>query len=62
MRQDRRIHSASEGPTGIGTGDDPIKMAANHPAIQAAGLALFRKGHLPVNGEDLAIPMGDQVA
>jgi hypothetical protein len=32
-------------------------MAANLDAIRQAGLELFRAGHLPVNGEDLAIPL-----
>ena len=45
------------GPYRSGTGDDPERMAANLAAIRAAALALFRAGHLPVNGEDLAIPM-----
>lgn len=45
------------GPYRGGTGDDPQKMAANLDAIRRAGLDLFRAGHLPVNGEDLAIPL-----
>ena len=45
------------GPYRGGTGDDPEKIAANHRAIQQACLALFRAGHLAVNGEDLALPL-----
>lgn len=45
------------GPYRGGTGDDPDKIAANLAAIRAACLQLFRAGHLPVNGEDLAIPL-----
>ena len=45
------------GPYRSGTDDDPVRIAANHRAIQAACLELFRAGHLPVNGEDLALPL-----
>ncbi len=45
------------GPYRSGTGDDPALIAANHRVIQQACLALFRAGHLAVNGEDLALPL-----
>jgi hypothetical protein len=45
------------GPYRSGTGDDPQRIAANHRAIREACLELFRAGHLPVNGEDLALPL-----
>jgi hypothetical protein len=45
------------GPYRSGTGDDPHLITANHRAIQEACLQLFRAGHLPVNGEDLALPL-----
>ena len=45
------------GPCRSGTGDDPDLIAANLEAIRAATLALFRAGHLAVNGEDLALPL-----
>lgn len=45
------------GPYRSGTGDDPQRIAENHAAIQRACLALFRAGHLAVNGEDLALPL-----
>jgi hypothetical protein len=45
------------GPYRSGTGDDPVRIAGNHRAIRAACLELFRAGHLPVNGEDLALPL-----
>jgi hypothetical protein len=45
------------GPYRGGTGDDPARIAANHRRIQEACLALFRAGHLAVNGEDLALPL-----
>ncbi len=45
------------GPYRSGTDDDPTRIAANHAAIRSACLELFRAGHLPVNGEDLALPL-----
>ena len=45
------------GPYRSGTDDDPARIAANHAAIRRACLELFRAGHLPVNGEDLALPL-----
>ena len=45
------------GPYRGGTGDDPERVAANHRRIQEACLQVFRAGHLPVNGEDLALPL-----
>jgi hypothetical protein len=47
------------GPYRSGTGDDPDRITANHRAIQQACLELFRAGHLPVNGEDLALPLAE---
>ncbi len=47
------------GPYRSGTGDDPARIAANHDAIRRACLDLFRAGHLPVNGEDLALPLAE---
>jgi hypothetical protein len=45
------------GPYRSGTGDDPVKMAANVHAMEAYALPLFRAGHLPVLGEWFALPM-----
>ncbi|WP_326557777.1 DUF4406 domain-containing protein [Micromonospora sp. NBC_01796] len=45
------------GPYRSGTGDDPAKLAANVAAMHAVALPLFRRGHLPVTGEDLALPL-----
>jgi ADP-ribose pyrophosphatase len=45
------------GPYRSGTGDDPALMAANVAAMQAVCLPLYAKGHLPVLGEWLALPM-----
>lgn len=45
------------GPYRSGTGDDPVKMAANVSAMEAYALPLYRAGHLPVVGEWLALPL-----
>jgi hypothetical protein len=45
------------GPYRSGTGDDPVKLAANVDAMNQAALELFRAGHLPVTGEALALPL-----
>ncbi|MGH9835317.1 MAG: DUF4406 domain-containing protein [Blastocatellia bacterium] len=45
------------GPYRSGTGDDPVKMAANVRAMEAYALPLYRAGHLPVVGEWLALPL-----
>jgi hypothetical protein len=47
------------GPYRSGTDDDPDRIAANHGAIRRACLQLFRAGHLPLNGEDLALPLAE---
>lgn len=45
------------GPYRSGTGDDPEKLRANVEAMHAAALPVFRAGHIPVTGEDLALPL-----
>jgi hypothetical protein len=45
------------GPYRSGTGDDPVKIAANLAAMNEAALAVYRRGHLPVTGEALALPL-----
>jgi hypothetical protein len=47
------------GPYRSGTNDDPAKLAANVDAMNHAALEVFRKGHLPVTGEALALPLID---
>lgn len=58
------------GPYRSGTGNDPVKMAANLEKLEMAALAVYRLGHLPVIGEWVALPLmrcagmkeiGDQV-
>jgi hypothetical protein len=45
------------GPYRSGTGDDPARIAANMRAMNDAALKIFRRGHLPVTGEALALPL-----
>ena len=45
------------GPYRSGTGDDPALLAANERAMHEAALEVFRRGHLPVTGEALALPL-----
>lgn len=45
------------GPYRSGTGDDPALIAANMRAMNAAALAVHRRGHLPFAGEWLALPL-----
>jgi hypothetical protein len=45
------------GPYRSGTGDDPRKLAANVEVMNRAALDVFRRGHVPVTGEALALPL-----
>jgi hypothetical protein len=45
------------GPYRSGTGDDPAKLERNVRAMYAAALEVFRRGHLPITGEALALPL-----
>lgn len=45
------------GPYRSGTGDDPLKMAANVQAMEVLALPIFRAGHIPVLGEWFALPL-----
>ena len=45
------------GPYRSGTGDDPDRIAANMRAMNEVALELFRRGHLAVTGEALALPL-----
>ena len=45
------------GPYRSGTGDDPVKMAANVRTMEEYALPLFRAGHIPLVGEWLALPL-----
>ena len=45
------------GPYRSGTGDDPAKLAANVELMNRAALEVFRRGHVPVTGEAVALPL-----
>jgi hypothetical protein len=45
------------GPYRSGTGDDPAKMAANLKHLEAASWPVFQKGHVPMIGEWVALPI-----
>jgi hypothetical protein len=45
------------GPYRSGTGDDPDKMAANLARLEEASWPVFRRGHVPVIGEWVALPV-----
>jgi hypothetical protein len=45
------------GPYRSGTGDDPALMAANLRTLEAAAWPLFQKGHVPMIGEWVALPV-----
>jgi hypothetical protein len=45
------------GPYRSGTGDDPVLMRRNLDCLEDVALQVWRKGHIPVIGEWLALPL-----
>ena len=45
------------GPYRSGTNDDPQLMQKNLAHLESVGLPLFRKGHIPMIGEWVALPL-----
>ena len=45
------------GPYRSGTNDDPIKIEANVQAMESFAIPVFEKGHIPLLGEWLALPL-----
>jgi hypothetical protein len=45
------------GPYRSGTNDDPEKIALNVVKMEEVALTIYKKGHLPVLGEWLALPL-----
>ena len=45
------------GPYRSGTGDDPAHMAANLRRLEEAAWPIFEKGHVPMIGEWVALPL-----
>ena len=45
------------GPYRSGTNDDPEKIAANVRVMESFAIPIFKKGHIPLLGEWLALPL-----
>jgi hypothetical protein len=45
------------GPYTSGTGGDPDRIAANRARLESFALPVYEKGHLPLIGEWLALPI-----
>ena len=45
------------GPYLSGTGGDPAKIAANRARLESMALPIYERGHLPMVGEWLALPI-----
>jgi hypothetical protein len=45
------------GPYRSGTHDDPVLMQENLSRLEAAALEVWRRGHLPMIGEWVALPL-----
>jgi len=45
------------GPYRSGTNDDPILIRQNLDRLESVALPLFRKGHIPMIGEWVALPL-----
>ncbi len=45
------------GPYRSGTNDDPVLMQQNLNNLEALAMPLFRKGHVPMIGEWVALPL-----
>ena len=45
------------GPYRSGTNDDPALIAANLQKLESYSLPIFRKGHIPLIGEWVALPI-----
>lgn len=45
------------GPYLSGTGGDPVRIAANLARLEAQALPIFERGHLPMVGEWMALPI-----
>jgi hypothetical protein len=45
------------GPYRSGTNDDPAKIEANVHVMESFAIPIFKKGHIPLLGEWLALPL-----
>ncbi len=56
-RDSRPLLILIAGPYRSGTGDDPAKMAANLTTLEQAAWPIFQRGHVPMIGEWVALPV-----
>lgn len=54
---DRPLLVLIAGPYLSGTDGDPARIAANRARLEAAALPIYQRGHLPMLGEWLALPI-----
>ena len=57
MTPNRSLSVLIAGPYRSGTNDDPALIQANMDQMNRAALEVYRKGHLPLLGEWLALPL-----
>jgi hypothetical protein len=57
MKNSKPMAILIAGPYRSGTNDDPALMQQNLDRMNTAALAIFRKGHVPLIGEWLALPL-----
>jgi len=57
MEQTPSLMILIAGPYRSGTSDDPAKIEANVRRMEQAALEVYHKGHVPVMGEWLALPL-----
>lgn len=57
LLQKRNMLILIAGPYRSGTNDDPVLMQQNLDRLEAVALPLFRKGHVPMIGEWVALPL-----
>jgi hypothetical protein len=54
---DRPLLVMIAGPYMSGTDGDPVKVATNRARLEAMALPIYERGHLPLIGEWLALPI-----
>lgn len=54
---DRPLLVLIAGPYLSGTGGDPVRIAANRARLESQALPVYQRGHLPLVGEWLALPI-----
>ena len=57
MQTDKPLMILVAGPYRGGTNDDPILIKKNLDNLESVALPLFRKGHIPIIGEWVALPL-----